>query len=678
MSMKEGNKNQERMKMITAIPIKAALLALLSTQSHGLHNQAATTLRGYHCKDDTQSDAHQPCVLCPEGFYCPDKKTMIECGSVDVYCPLGSVLPTKVSKGYFTIDEAGPEDKRIAQKICEIGYFCAGGGVKKLCPKGHYCNNIGMTEPLVCGDSSVFCRKGSVEPTAVTKGFYSIGGSSNATREEQKIAPRGYFSKEGIVFACPAGHYGNTSGLFTDECSGICEAGWFCPPASTSPRQIACGRESHICPKGSSGPQQVQDGYYTTVFNEEPCRPGKFRAPLPGEEVGVSPVTEKLSKDSCVPCPTGTHKPISGNSIFLCLDCGSRAFTTDGINCECYQSATDKMKSTKSFYDWTSGTCVDITNEDMLKDFPDNFHEPGDQFSKFFEHPCELGHYCKEGIRYKCAAGTFGNKEMEVNSACAGSCKEGYFCPEASTSPTEKNCGSVGVFCPPKSSSPTYVSPGYYSNEDDPIEKKTSQHLCPPGYFCPGDGLKYQCPPGRYGASSGLVESDCDGECSSGYFCKPGSTSPRQSPCGNATVYCPKASKLPLLVDQGYYSASEIYTITANYAGPNATHDIQRECEVGYWCQDGVKYYCPQGTYGAMTQSRNVDQCEPCKEGFYCKSQPAPPTTKETQVECGDAAKYCPQGSAEPRDVDLGYYTLNRFGKEEGLETQRTSQVICP
>lgn len=69
---------------------------------------------------------------------------------------------------------------------------------------------------------------------------------------------------------------------------------------------------------------------------------------------------------------------------------------------------------------------------------------------------------------------------------------------------------------------------------------------------------------------------------------------------------------------------------------------------------------------------------KPCEPGFFCRSQPAPPTTKDTQAECGDASTYCPQGSDSPRIVDLGYYTLNRLGTEEGLETQRTSQVLCP
>ena len=65
----------------------------------------------------------------------------------------------------------------------------------------------------------------------------------------------------------------------------------------------------------------------------------------------------------------------------------------------------------------------------MLRDFPESYHEPGSQFAKAEEHPCEVGHYSKEGIRYKCAGGTYGDKEMEVNSDCSGICEAGYYCP---------------------------------------------------------------------------------------------------------------------------------------------------------------------------------------------------------------------------------------------------------
>lgn len=224
--------------MITnIIVIAVALLSLLCSQSYAVHNDATTKLRGYHCKDDSQSDVHQPCILCPEGHYCTDKFTINKCGSADVYCPLGSVRPTPVSEGYYSVNaDSSLDDQsmRVSQKICEVGNFCV-GGIMKICPKGHYCNETGITKPLKCGHSGVFCAEGSIEPQPVEKGYYTVGGTFDE-REEQVIAPKGYYATEGVLVECPAGHFGNATGLFNDDCSGSCHQGWFCPTASTSPK----------------------------------------------------------------------------------------------------------------------------------------------------------------------------------------------------------------------------------------------------------------------------------------------------------------------------------------------------------------------------------------------------------------------------------------------------------
>jgi hypothetical protein len=40
----------------------------------------------------------------------------------------------------------------------------------------------------------------------------------------------------------------------------------------------------------------------------------------------------------------------------------------------------------------------------------------------------------------------------------------------------------------------------------------------------------------------------------------------------------------------GYYSASEHdILLESSYSGPNSTQDTQLECEVGYYCKDGIK-----------------------------------------------------------------------------------------
>lgn len=41
------------------------------------------------------------------------------------------------------------------------------------------------------------------------------------------------------------------------------------------------------------------------------------------------------------------------------------------------------------------------------------------------------------------------------------------------------------------------LSVGYYTDEDEPFNMKTSQRLCPRGSWCPGDGFRYHCPEGE-------------------------------------------------------------------------------------------------------------------------------------------------------------------------------------
>ena len=68
------------------------------------------------------------------------------------------------------------------------------------------------------------------------------------------------------------------------------------------------------------------------------------------------------------------------------------------------------------------------------------------------------------------------------------------------------------------------------------------------------------CPPGRYGARSGLETSDCSGVCEAGYFCPAGSVSPRQEPCTDVAFHCPEGTAEPRKTVAGYVSV------------PNSTH----------------------------------------------------------------------------------------------------------
>jgi len=174
--------------IISTQKIVVLLLVMLIGTSHSSHPKPVP-LRGYTCKKNAQ----RPCSLCPPGFYCSDKDTMYPCGRIDVYCPLGSVKPTPVSKGYFTTPENVDEDKKDSEEQCQPGYYCA-GGQKHPCPKGYYCPTKSMATPIECGHSTVFCTEESFKPTRVLKGFFSVGGT-NTTRYGQEPAP------EGLCFA---------------------------------------------------------------------------------------------------------------------------------------------------------------------------------------------------------------------------------------------------------------------------------------------------------------------------------------------------------------------------------------------------------------------------------------------------------------------------------------------
>ncbi|GMF12012.1 unnamed protein product [Phytophthora lilii] len=105
---------------------------------------------------------------CPAGFYCPLASTEpIECGSVSVFCPEGSSMPTAATAGYYTTWKAytglsatgeelalqyvehqqlaaANETTRLNQHVCEMGSYCI-AGVKRLCPAGTYGSSEGLS-----------------------------------------------------------------------------------------------------------------------------------------------------------------------------------------------------------------------------------------------------------------------------------------------------------------------------------------------------------------------------------------------------------------------------------------------------------------------------------------------------------------------------------------------------
>lgn len=151
--------------------------------------------------------------------------------------------------------------------------------------------------------------QGTLTPLPVPAGFYSTPlSSSQLNRYSYVSCPPGYYCLNGNATACPAGTFGNTSGLSTPACSGPCSPvcvcvgsfvfklcvhscispslfsqGYYCPPNSTSSTQVECGSVSVYCPAGSPSPIIVPDGLFSSG--------------------GQGPSTQT----SAVPCPSGAY-----------------------------------------------------------------------------------------------------------------------------------------------------------------------------------------------------------------------------------------------------------------------------------------------------------------------------------------------------------------------------------
>ena len=570
------------------------------------------------------------------------------------------------------------------QKPCPAGtygsiYGLTNTNCSDICDAGHYCPE-GSIHPTKCSSThplTYYCPKGHFQPRLVPLGHYS-----NEYQNETILAPKGYYANnanhkedDGLLFPCPSGTYGDVEGLFDSSCSGVCEEGWYCPPESTSAHEIFCGNSSVYCPKQSSNPLRVQSGYYTTTVDEE-CPPGHYRT-ISNNTSTILDHNISITISSCTPCEDGTYKYQSGNDKHMCRACpGAAQHTKDKIMCQCYDSNQNQVHNhsvVRKHFNVETGKCEYVQTELNIQSYIISYIQ-STPLTKTQEFPCEIGYFCINGIRYPCPPGTYGDKKLETRPTCSGLCSAGYWCGSASTKPTQHKCGGTNAYCPMGSSVPSYVTKGHFTNEHKHPMTRDLQSMCPPGYYCVG-GIRIECPAGRFGASSGLHHSECDGLCSEGYYCPSASTSQTQERCGNSTVHCPEGSALPLITPPGYYSTIskykwEIDHIKLNH--DNSTLAAAKVCEMGYWCLHGKKFQCPEGTYGEVIGSSTEDDCKPCKPGYYCPSYPGPPSTIPTTFECGDQ-KYCPEKSSKPLYIDVGYYGVGGINAHV-----RIDQEICP
>eukprot|EP01029_Cantina_marsupialis_P013730 TRINITY_DN303_c0_g1_i2.p1 TRINITY_DN303_c0_g1~~TRINITY_DN303_c0_g1_i2.p1 ORF type:complete len:805 (-),score=180.21 TRINITY_DN303_c0_g1_i2:1071-3212(-) len=560
---------------------------------------------------------------CAPGYYCPEgsiSSTQVECGGDNVFCPTGSSAPTSVKDGYFSL--GGSSTTKFAEEICNKGHYCQNGVMKKCVP-GHYGSSFGNTEPVCdgeceagfycrwgssdakqfsCGNVDSYCPQGSENPLYVVEGFYSVPVDVPVTqRADQSICELGHYCTGGIKTECPKGYYGGKEGLSSNQCSGQCDAGFFCELGSPSAQQYDCGDPSRFCPIGSFEPTDVTPGYYTitdatsnlitdrpsqrvsevqcelghycTFGTKYPCPPGTF-----GDVPGLEQNQCSGFCDAGYYCPqasTSRQQNVCGSSDVFCplgsaepTPVSSGYYTSKGQGFDESINMLCEEDNAASTLNTSAGRLSPVTPvlSSMTKCSSGKL---GAEDTRIEELPCEAGYFCVDGDRYQCPPGHYGSTTKLVDHTCSGYCDAGFLCDWASTSPQQQDC-SLGAdeFCPEGSAIARSVQVGWFTNEDVSITQRSSEESCLKGHYCV-NGLRIICPAGNYGSTTGLSTSLCSGQCASGFYCPEGSISSEEVECGGSSVYCPLQSRVPTPVTPGYY------TTGGNERNSTRTHQVR-------------------------------------------------------------------------------------------------------
>jgi len=381
-----------------------------------------------------------------------------------------AVLPSSLRNSTWT---------RFLQFPCERGHWCAGDGVRRVCPAGRFGSSVLNTDPLcsglcapgyfcpegsvvatqfVCGGADRFCPKGSPGPTMVALGHFTQEDRYPDIRSHQTACPQGFWCRGGVRTACPAGRWGGAEGQSSPECSGVCSAGHWCPKASTSPTANQCGNASVYCPPGASLPSPViPKGYYTT-----------HAAPYRGALSLHDPLNATMSAQLvCEPghwCRGGVKRQCAAGRFGWrhgdgSAECGG--LCRAGHRCPGHPGPPSLTATPLECSEGLAGAAVAAAQQLASSTFfcPEGTgNEPNRVASGFYtvggkegnttrtnEVKCEAGYWCSGGVKEPCPVGSFGRKRGLTSPRCSGFCPAGFACPEASVEPSRCLPGSYST-----------------------------------------------------------------------------------------------------------------------------------------------------------------------------------------------------------------------------------------
>ena len=297
---------------------------------------------------------------------------------------------------------------------------------------------------------------------------------------------------------------------------------------------------------------------------------------------------------------------------------------------------------------------------------------------------CPAGYFCP-ALSYQpsaCPEGAFSNVAGLKNMSQCSACSPGMYCSGTALVAPTGLCNS-GFTCLSGSVSPSPSGLGWKQGEIQALQAITGNAVCPAGSFCEsGSVLPVSCPAGTLRSTSQARSlSDCL-SCNAGRYCAAGSVVTGTCPLG---FYCTVNATVPLPCPPGTFGAvtglpaessctdcpAGRACLNASLSAPNAicvpgyfcpqkstsASPSSTLCPVGHFCpvQSGTPIPCPPGKYQDQT---GQSVCAECLSGYFCSGN----ATVVPQL-CLPGF-YCPAGTPSANAYPC---PVGRFSASSGL-----------
>ena len=264
--------------------------------------------------------------------------------------------------------------------------------------------------------------------------------------------------------------------------------------------------------------------------------------------------------------------------------------------------------------------------------------------------------------------GRFGNASGATTASCTGPCTAGYACVAGSTDAAAAVCPQ-GRYSLSGAASCSDCPPGLYGAETGMVSPACSGN-CSGGYYCiaasrnataaacpaglystGGVATCSPCPPGRFGNVTAVAVPVCIGDCSAGYACPSGSVSPLQLTCPPGQYSLTGASNCTVCVAGQYGNNSALPTAACSGmcdagsygAAPGLTvSTCSGPCTAGYACPVGSTNATVAVCSPGTYSTAGSGGCTPCPAGQYGQAFALPSATCSGACTAGH---YCPMES---------------------------------